>query len=293
MRTSRTFAPILGLLSAGLIAGTAHAAPGSPIGVWIDHTGRGGVEIKDCGNGKLCGHVVWIKDNKDAKGCGLQILGNVASIGSGQWDNGWIYSPEKKQKFSVELTPLDQNRLRVKGYKGIKLLSRTMIWHRASSTLSRCDQVEAKAKSKPAQTAAVAKPSPPASATEPAADAPKLLNPENGTSNTPLEATKDGQDRARHARIERPTEPAPAQDRSDDIYAAAPPSSEPDADRDRDQGARSGDIDGLASLLENFTKGDGVEVGDGYGMKVEKGKNGEKNCRLDVPFVTVRFPCED
>src|SRR5262249_10916003 len=44
-------------------------AAGSPFGVWIDHTGRGAVEISDC-NGKLCGRLVWFKDPNNAKdGC--------------------------------------------------------------------------------------------------------------------------------------------------------------------------------------------------------------------------------
>ena len=38
----------------------------SPLGVWIDHTGRGAVEITDCG-GKLCGRIVWVKDPAIAK----------------------------------------------------------------------------------------------------------------------------------------------------------------------------------------------------------------------------------
>src|SRR6185437_12332647 len=61
------------------------------------------------------------------------------------WDNGWIYSPEKGRKYSVELTPLDNGTLRVTGYAGLKFLSKTMIWTRAPENLHLCGQTEAKA----------------------------------------------------------------------------------------------------------------------------------------------------
>jgi len=80
----------IGSLAVGLAAcGTAVAAS-NPIGVWIDHTGRGAVEITDCG-GKLCGRLVWFKDAKDSKeGCNFQIIGNVrpASCEDGKGNHG-------------------------------------------------------------------------------------------------------------------------------------------------------------------------------------------------------------
>src|SRR4029077_14920970 len=36
------------------------AAASGPTGVWIDHTGRGAVEIFECAGG-LCGRIVWLK----------------------------------------------------------------------------------------------------------------------------------------------------------------------------------------------------------------------------------------
>lgn len=298
MRVSRLHTLILSACTAACLPFAAASAASAPTGVWIDHTGRGAVEIKTCDGNKLCGHVVWTKSDSDSKGCGLQILGDVNAIGGGQWDNGWIYSPEKKQKFSVELTPLDGNRLRVKGYKGIKLLSKTMIWHRASSTLKRCDApaVEAKATEptvKPKDVGAPTPASKSAAVAKPARvqDAsPRILNPSDSetkaTSKEPQQTAKqDADNDEKQARAsESSIYAAPPQDRSDrDVDR------EDDRDRDRDGEG----IDGLASLLEKFTSDDGVEVGGEYGMKVEKGPDGEKNCRLDVPFVTVKFPCED
>ena len=47
--------------AATVAAASAASAGGEPTGVWIDHTGRGAVEITNCG-GALCGRVVWLKD---------------------------------------------------------------------------------------------------------------------------------------------------------------------------------------------------------------------------------------
>jgi uncharacterized protein (DUF2147 family) len=142
---------------AALLLGSAPAlAAGDPQGVWMNDTGRGAIEIKDCG-GKLCGHVVWVKDaTADAKGCGRQIIGDLVSESSGVWggDDAWIYSPEKKKNYNVEITPLADGKLKVKGYAGIKFLSKTMIWTKAPADLQRCSTMEAAATPAPDATTA-------------------------------------------------------------------------------------------------------------------------------------------
>ncbi|MFZ8528581.1 hypothetical protein ACO1NJ_14760, partial [Staphylococcus aureus] len=69
-----------GMLVAGCLIASAAIAQENTApdvkGVWIDHTGRGAVEIIDCG-GRLCGSVVWLRDTKNVKACGVQIIGNV------------------------------------------------------------------------------------------------------------------------------------------------------------------------------------------------------------------------
>jgi uncharacterized protein (DUF2147 family) len=119
-------------------AGGALAAA-SPIGTWIDHTGRGAVEISDC-NGALCGRIVWLKSAGDREACGMQILGDVRPASGGRWDGGWIYDPEAKSKYDVELTPLGDRKLQVLGYAGMKVFGETMTWTRAPAGLTRCDQ---------------------------------------------------------------------------------------------------------------------------------------------------------
>ncbi len=124
------------LAAAAMVAGTGAWAAEGPLGIWYDHTGRGAVEITDC-NGALCGKVVWLQDQKNAKGCGLQILGNVKPMGDGTFDEGWIYDPDKDAKFDVELVP-QGDKMKVVGYAGVKFLSQTFVWTRAPDNLQRC-----------------------------------------------------------------------------------------------------------------------------------------------------------
>ena len=111
----------------------------TPLGVWINDTGKGAVEITECGGG-LCGRVVWVKEKaKVKKNCGLQVIGDAAPVGGGVYDKGWIYDPKNDMKFDVELTP-QGDKLQVMGYlDGDKTLSKTMTWTPAPADLVRCD----------------------------------------------------------------------------------------------------------------------------------------------------------
>jgi uncharacterized protein (DUF2147 family) len=145
-------AALLALLGA---VSPATADPARMIGTWIDHTGRGAVEFTRCGEG-LCGRIVWMKDPNDKSGkpltdgynpnptlrntpiCGLQIVGDAKPQRDGSLDQGWIYDPEKGERYSVEISLISPNILRVHGYLGIKLLGETLTWKRATGSLARC-----------------------------------------------------------------------------------------------------------------------------------------------------------
>ena len=132
----------------------AQAAGPAEVGVWINHEGKGAVEIKPCG-AALCGNIVWLKNPVNDQGqplfdrrnpdetkrtrpiCGLAVIGNVKRTSEG-WDEGWIYNPEEGAQFDVALQA-SGDRLTVTGYKGIKLFSKTLIWTRAPADLQRCD----------------------------------------------------------------------------------------------------------------------------------------------------------
>lgn len=112
-------------------------AGGQPTGIWLDHTGRGAVQITDCG-GNLCGRIVWIKDSKNGSACGTQVIGNAKPIAGGKWDGGWILDVDEDRKYQVEITPLSNGKLQVMGYLGSKLIGETMVWTRAPADTKTC-----------------------------------------------------------------------------------------------------------------------------------------------------------
>jgi uncharacterized protein (DUF2147 family) len=114
------------------------AVASGPLGVWIDHTGRGAVEIKECAGG-LCGRIVWLKDAANSSVCGTQVIGSAKKTASDTWDNGWIFDPDKDARYSVELKTIGTDKLRVMGYMGSKMFSETYTWKRASAELKWCD----------------------------------------------------------------------------------------------------------------------------------------------------------
>lgn len=137
-----SIAPLGVLCGATLMATMATAAPARAdsnpaLGLWVDHTGRGAIAITDCG-GKLCGHLAWLKDPQLADQCGKQIIGNVKPMGKNRWDRGWIFDPDRGKKFDVELTLLGNDRMRVKGYAGLKWLSESHTWKRAPADMQSC-----------------------------------------------------------------------------------------------------------------------------------------------------------
>ena len=144
------------------------APPTTPQGLWIDHTGRGAVEIAPCvpeaapgtpEAANLCGRIVWMKEPNDPKGqplrdtlnknaarrgqpiCGLQIIGDVKPQRDGSWDKGWIYDPEQGSSFDLELSLRNPETLQVKGYMGVKFLSETFVWRRAKEAPPKCSGV--------------------------------------------------------------------------------------------------------------------------------------------------------
>jgi uncharacterized protein (DUF2147 family) len=263
----RTLALNCAVAVVGCAASNAALAAADAKGVWLNDTGRGAIEIKDCGD-KLCGHVVWTRDEGDAsRGCGKQIIGDAAPMGGGLWDGGWIYSPDKKRRYDVELKPLSDGTLRVKGYAGTKLFSKTMIWTPAPADLKRCDAANGEAKAAPQAvpetTASIAKPEPaaPVAATKPPAGQPpveaKALPP--ATSATQALAATEA------ARVQEPQTPATEQKQSDEAGEDMP--------------------DNLSELVDKL---DGQEFGDGYGLK----KLGNGDCRVKLPYVNITMPCK-
>ena len=259
---SQSRAAFGGLVATLVVTAISPAIAGSdPTGVWMNDTGRGAVEIKPCGN-KLCGHVVWVKDQADAqKGCGKQIIGDVAAAGGSKWDGGWIYSPEKRRNFDVELRPLNNGNLRVMGYAGTRLFSRTMIWTPAPADLQRCTRPDATAKHD-----TPASPVPATVATAPTVtSSPSVATPAEKSAGLPQAAP---------AGALPSTPPAVTQDPVAKGTAAEPASS--------DEASAESDAD---------TSAGGLKIG---GVDLEKvlTKTAAGKCKLDLPWVKINFDCD-
>lgn len=259
--------------------GLANAAP-DITGVWLNDTGRGAIEIKSCGD-QVCGHVVWVKDAGDTKGCGRQIIGDASEVKPGLWDNGWIYSPEKKAKYDVELKPLSDGTLRVVGYAGTKLFSKTMIWTRAPANLQRCGTQEASKQSVPEPAPAAA---PAAAVTAPvhasAASAKTETPPDPAPAKTaeispPLPPVKSDLPVA-EAKTEVPPPPKPEAATPEKAPKPTRKAEAPrqDADEDADEPAPAKD-----RILKKLNLD-----------KVFK-RTASGDCKLDLPWVKVRFKC--
>jgi uncharacterized protein (DUF2147 family) len=144
------------VVALGLLSPAAAQAPAHPVfGVWIDHTGRGAVELKPCGTA-VCGQIVWLQQPNASNGrpltdgnnpnaamrnrpiCGLQIIGDVQPTSDGSFADGWIYNPEDGGRFSLDLKLLHPDRLQIHGFAGMRFLGETHVWTRAAATQPRC-----------------------------------------------------------------------------------------------------------------------------------------------------------
>lgn len=171
-------------MAAVTLSGSAHAgAQSQAIGLWIDHTGKGGIRIEQCGE-KLCGKIVWLRDTLNAEGkpmmdrynpdavkqkrplCGVQVLGELAPVAGNGFDGGWIYDPKEGKSYSAAIEVAGPTQLRVTGYLGFKLMGQTFVWTRASGDLQKCDvqpkEVSAPAGAVPAASTPVVKAASPA-----------------------------------------------------------------------------------------------------------------------------------
>lgn len=276
MRLRKLIAPALFALTfVPVAAESAFAAP-DPTGIWMNDTGRGAVEIKQCGNA-LCGNVVWVKSASDSKGCGKQIIGGVAPVGGGRWDNGWIYSPEKGRKYDVELTPLKNGTLRVTGYAGVKFLSKTMIWTRAPQDLQLCGQTVAKTET-PAAEPDGASASAASAAPAPVTPAPTASTAEKPAAAATAAATPPPQPAASDANREAP-KPEPGDFQAQDGNPKTPSNETASADE-------AGDADtGLGKAIGNLKLGD-LSL-DKVLTKTKSGK-----CKLNTPWLKLQFDCE-
>ncbi len=254
------------VVAVALASAGAAARADDATGLWIDHTGRGAVEITD-GGGKLCGRVAWVDDAKNADQYGKEIIGNVKSVGKNKWDNGWIYDPDRDSKYDVELTLVGTDKLKVMGYAGSKWLSETYTWKRAPADLKKCGDT---GDSAAATTAPASKDEPEKTAK---ADDSRREPAASSNDDVQLDAVKPETDKGAAAK----SEP------KDEETATAEPEDDSSADEPKGRKKNAGKV--LARIMDELGNGDGP-------IKV---KRTGKTCKVTVPYVdmVVSVPCDE
>ena len=252
-----------------LVSATAVRADNAATGLWIDHTGRGGVEITDCG-GKLCGHVAWLQDAKNNDQCGKQIIGNVESVGTNKWDHGWIYDPDRGSKYDVAISTIGSDKLKVVGYAGTKWLSETYTWKRAPADLQKCSKDGIAAQATPP--AAGAAKADTAKAEDAKTEPGKTAEPAKAAETTkPADTTKA-------AETTKPADTTANTDTAND-------------DANADDGKAGGKGKDAAKIVSRLVEALDDNADDASADSKPKHK---RTCKMNVPYVdmVVSYPCD-
>ena len=120
------------------------------IGLWLVEDGAAQVRVEPCGDGDLCGRIVWLEEPLDAGGrqrrdvenreaalregpvLGLTILTRVPRVPNddGVWTDARIYDPRNGKTYKCKLELEADGRLKLRGYVGFSLFGRTTRWTR-------------------------------------------------------------------------------------------------------------------------------------------------------------------
>jgi uncharacterized protein (DUF2147 family) len=61
---------------------------------------------------------------------GMQFMNGFVYEGKNRWAGGTIYDPEVGKTYKCKMTLMDTNHLEVRGYIGVSLIGRTVVWTR-------------------------------------------------------------------------------------------------------------------------------------------------------------------
>lgn len=112
------------------------------LGVWLTEGGEGRIEILRQADGRFAGRVVSGREDgdkdvhnpdpalRDRPVKGLEILQGFRHEGGGRFVEGRIYDPSSGNTYRAQLTLLDADTLKLRGYIGIPLLGGTQTWTR-------------------------------------------------------------------------------------------------------------------------------------------------------------------
>jgi len=117
----------------------------TPTGVW--ETGESHIEIYDCGE-LLCGRIIALDEPLDAQGkpktdknnpdpalstrpiMGMDLIAGFSRKTDKRWVGGTIYDPRDGKTYKCKMTLEDDGTLKVRGYVGLSLFGKTVVWTR-------------------------------------------------------------------------------------------------------------------------------------------------------------------
>lgn len=148
------------ILIAAALSLTLVSAPAvsrdSVAGVWYDDSGRGAVQLYECGS-NICGRIHWLRKPVNRAGqplrdaynpvtsrrnrpiCGLKVIWGAKPQGDGSWDGGRIYDPKVGRSYDVAIERMSTGKLRITGYLGAKFLGKSFVWRKAPANLAKCE----------------------------------------------------------------------------------------------------------------------------------------------------------
>ena len=117
----------------------------TPAGLWA--TGESHIEIYQCGE-LLCGRIVELDEPLDADGnpkvdsknpdptlkgrplLGIDLIANFSRKSDKRWVGGTIYDPRDGKTYKCKMTLKKNETLEVRGYVGMSLFGKTVVWTR-------------------------------------------------------------------------------------------------------------------------------------------------------------------
>ncbi|MBO3697757.1 DUF2147 domain-containing protein [Roseivirga sp. E12] len=117
------------------------------LGIWQTDDGKAKIEIYKESD-KYFGKIVWLKEPKNEKGeikrdkenpdetlrsrtiMGINLVKDFTFDGDDRWEGGKIYDPENGKTYSCDMK-IRKGKLQVRGYIGLTMLGRTVVWTRS------------------------------------------------------------------------------------------------------------------------------------------------------------------
>ena len=133
------------VVAAALMHAATAAFAEDILGLW--DTGESRVEIYACGD-LLCGRIAELDEPLDKEGkpkldvnnpdeslqsrpiLGMDLIAGFVRAGKKKWDDGTIYDPRDGKTYKCVIKLQRNGSLKVRGYVGVPLLGKTVVWTR-------------------------------------------------------------------------------------------------------------------------------------------------------------------